>query len=76
MTRRYIQLVLEDHTLDNEIWPWGDEPIYLNDKRVGSTTTTGYGFTLGKHVSFLKFYLSHLFQNYIKKIPKVIQFYN
>ncbi|XP_067144980.1 pyruvate dehydrogenase phosphatase regulatory subunit, mitochondrial isoform X2 [Centruroides vittatus] len=48
--RCYVQLVVEDHDSDYDLWPWGQEPIYLDDKCVGMTTTTGYGFTLGKQV--------------------------
>lgn len=48
--RRYIQLVLEDHDIHNDVWPWGGEPIYLGDRCIGLTTTTGYGFTMGKQV--------------------------
>ena len=50
--RRYIQLVLEDHDKDEDIWPWGSEPIYVNGKCAGLTTTAGYGFTLKKMVIF------------------------
>lgn len=48
--RRYIQLVLEDHDEEEDIWPWGSEPIYVNGKFAGLTTTAGYGFTLRKQV--------------------------
>lgn len=48
--RRYIQLVLEDHDKDEDIWPWGSEPIYVNGKCAGLTTTAGYGFTLKKMI--------------------------
>lgn len=52
--RRYVQLLLDNFDVDKEpLWPWGNEPIYLagdNSKPVGMTTTTSYGFTLGKMV--------------------------
>lgn len=54
--RRCVQLVLDTFDSENEpIWPWGGEPIYLadsgmNDKPVGMTTTTSYGFTLERMV--------------------------
>ncbi|CAL1294307.1 unnamed protein product [Larinioides sclopetarius] len=48
--RRYVQLVLEDHDKDVDIWPWGSEPIYVDGKCAGLTTTCGYGFTLKKMV--------------------------
>ncbi|KAH9399860.1 hypothetical protein TYRP_017428 [Tyrophagus putrescentiae] len=54
--RRYVQLVLDSFDSDKEpIWPWGGEPIYLeggsSDTPVGMTTTTSYGFTLGRMVA-------------------------
>lgn len=48
--RMYVQLLLQDHDSDLELWAWGGEPIYRDNKYVGSTTTTGYGFTLRRMV--------------------------
>ncbi|ENN70883.1 pyruvate dehydrogenase phosphatase regulatory subunit, mitochondrial [Dendroctonus ponderosae] len=48
--RMYIQLVLEDHDMETDLWPWGGEPIYRNGQHVGICTTTGYGFTFKKQV--------------------------
>ncbi|CAH1101011.1 unnamed protein product [Psylliodes chrysocephalus] len=48
--RMYLQLILEDHDMETDLWPWGGEPIYRNGKYVGLTTTTGYGFTFKKQV--------------------------
>lgn len=48
--RRYVQLVLDDHDKDYDIWPWGSEPIYVNGKWAGLTTTANYGFTLNRQV--------------------------
>ncbi|XP_018566910.1 pyruvate dehydrogenase phosphatase regulatory subunit, mitochondrial [Anoplophora glabripennis] len=48
--RMYLQLILEDHCADTDLWPWGGEPIYRNGKYVGMTTTTGYGYTFMKQV--------------------------
>ncbi|KAJ8922391.1 hypothetical protein NQ315_004336 [Exocentrus adspersus] len=48
--RMYLQLILEDHCLDTDLWPWGGEPIFRNGKYVGMTTTTGYGFTFKNQV--------------------------
>lgn len=51
--RRFVQLVLDTFDSDNEdIWPWGGEPIYMagGDNPVGMTTTCSYGFTLGQMV--------------------------
>lgn len=48
--RRYVQLLLDDHDVDVDPWPWGREPIFRDGKIVGITSTTCYGFTLGKQV--------------------------
>lgn len=48
--RMYVQLILQDHDHEIDLWPWGGEPIYRNGKYVGATTTTGYGFTFKKQV--------------------------
>ncbi|XP_014279894.1 pyruvate dehydrogenase phosphatase regulatory subunit, mitochondrial isoform X1 [Halyomorpha halys] len=50
VNRMYVQLLLEDHDEETDIWPWGGEPIYRNGKYVGATTTTGYGFTFKQQV--------------------------
>lgn len=42
--------MLEDHDNDNDLWPWGAEPIYRNGRYCGLTTSTAYGFTLDRHV--------------------------
>lgn len=56
--RLYVQLLLNDHEPDIDLWCWGGEPIYRNGKYCGMTTTTGYGFTLAKQVclGFVKHY--------------------
>lgn len=61
----YIQLILNDHCHETELWPWGGEPIYRNGKYVGMCTTTGYGFTFKKQVFFYKLYR---FFNYINVV--------
>ncbi|XP_069700956.1 pyruvate dehydrogenase phosphatase regulatory subunit, mitochondrial isoform X2 [Periplaneta americana] len=48
--RMYVQLILQDHDHEVDMWPWGSEPIYRDGKYVGATTTTGYGFTFRKQV--------------------------
>lgn len=48
--RIYIQLLLDDHDSDIDIWPSGNEPIYRNGKLCGRTTTTSYGYTFMKQV--------------------------
>ncbi|KAH7641081.1 hypothetical protein DERF_000816 [Dermatophagoides farinae] len=63
--RKYVQLLLDSFDIDKEpLWPWGNEPIYLADQidsnakpPVGMTTTTAYGFTLGRMVCLG--YISH-----------------
>lgn len=48
--RMYIQLLLDDHDLETDLWPCGGEPIYRNGNYVGMCTTTGYGYTFKKQV--------------------------
>lgn len=50
----YIQLIIDDHDFETDLWPWGGEPIFRNDKFVGMTTTTGYGHTFKKQVKLKK----------------------
>lgn len=26
--RKLVQLLLDDHDVDKDLWPWGGEPIY------------------------------------------------
>jgi pyruvate dehydrogenase phosphatase regulatory subunit len=54
--RMYVQLILQDHDPEVDLWPWGGEPILRDGRYVGATTTTGYGFTLGKQVAFYSFH--------------------
>lgn len=66
----YLQLILEDHCPDTDLWPWGGEPIYRNGKYVGMTTTTGYGYTFQKQARLVPCYIffiikSHFFLIYI-----------
>lgn len=51
--RIYVQLLLNDHDPDTELWSWGGEPIFRDKKYVGATTTTSYGFTFKKQVNFM-----------------------
>lgn len=46
----YVQLLLNDHDPDIDLWCWGGEPIYRNGLYCGQTTTTGYGYTFKKPV--------------------------
>lgn len=52
--RMYIQLILNDHCHETDLWPWGGEPIFRNGKYVGMCTTAGYGFTFKKQVIILE----------------------
>lgn len=57
----YIQLLLNDHDPETELWSWGGEPIYRNGQYAGATTTTGYGFTFKQLVFFLCFWIENFF---------------
>ncbi|XP_077301849.1 pyruvate dehydrogenase phosphatase regulatory subunit, mitochondrial isoform X2 [Arctopsyche grandis] len=48
--RQYVQMLLNDHDPETELWSWGGEPIYRDGKYCGQTTTTSYGFTFQKQV--------------------------
>jgi pyruvate dehydrogenase phosphatase regulatory subunit len=48
--RMYVQLIVQDHDHEVDLWPWGTEPVFRNGKYVGAITTTGYGFTFQKQV--------------------------
>uniref|UniRef100_A0A8D8PN36 Pyruvate dehydrogenase phosphatase regulatory subunit, mitochondrial n=1 Tax=Cacopsylla melanoneura TaxID=428564 RepID=A0A8D8PN36_9HEMI len=50
VTRMYVQLLVGEHDTESELWAWGGEPIYRDGEYVGTTTTTGYGFTFKKQV--------------------------
>lgn len=58
----YIQLIVDDHDYETDLWPWGGEPIFRNDKFVGMTTTTGYGHTFKKQVKNSEYFA--LFYNF------------
>lgn len=46
----YVQLLLNDHDPDIDMWCWGGEPILRNGHYCGQTTTTGFGYTFKKPV--------------------------
>ncbi|KAK3885748.1 hypothetical protein Pcinc_010060 [Petrolisthes cinctipes] len=49
--KRLVHLTLDDSfDVDTDIWPWGGEPIYRNNRYVGNTTSSAFGFTLNKMV--------------------------
>ncbi|XP_068247209.1 pyruvate dehydrogenase phosphatase regulatory subunit, mitochondrial-like isoform X2 [Palaemon carinicauda] len=51
MTRRLVHFTLDDSfDVDEDIWPWGGEPIYRNGIYVGNTTSSSFGFTLNKMI--------------------------
>ena len=43
---RFVQFFLKDFEQDEDVWPWGGEPVYRNGKYAGSITSSGYGFKL------------------------------
>ncbi|ESO90301.1 hypothetical protein LOTGIDRAFT_233822 [Lottia gigantea] len=73
VSRKFAQFMLEDFDVETDIWPWGDEPIYRNGVKVGSTTTCGYGFTLERMVCLG--FVSDLDQNGNPKINPQINDY-
>lgn len=48
--KRLVMFLLEDLSIDENIWAWGSEPIYRNSEFVGTVTSAGYGFTNEKLV--------------------------
>ncbi|CDW55365.1 Pyruvate dehydrogenase phosphatase regulatory sub unit [Trichuris trichiura] len=48
--RRFVQLLLKDHDINNDPWPQGNELIYRNGQFCGLTTSAAYAFTLGCQV--------------------------
>lgn len=48
--KKLVQFLLENHDLEEDVWPWGGEPILRNGKFCGMTTSTAYGFTVDRHV--------------------------
>ncbi|XP_077999473.1 pyruvate dehydrogenase phosphatase regulatory subunit, mitochondrial-like [Glandiceps talaboti] len=52
LTMRLAMFFLDDHDIDNELWPWGGEPIYRNGQFTGLTTTTAYSFMANKMTAF------------------------
>ncbi|KAF5286680.1 hypothetical protein FQA39_LY16163 [Lamprigera yunnana] len=64
--RMYIQLILDDHNMETDLWAWGGEPIYRNGVQVGICTTTGYGFTFKKQVCL------GFVQNLVDDVPEKV----
>ncbi|XP_014666984.1 PREDICTED: pyruvate dehydrogenase phosphatase regulatory subunit, mitochondrial-like isoform X2 [Priapulus caudatus] len=46
--KRLVQLQINKHDLENDIWPWGGEAFYRNGKLCGTATSAAYGYTLNK----------------------------
>lgn len=66
--RMYVQLLLNDHDPEIDLWSWGGEPIYRDGKYAGATTTTSYGFTLKKEVQ----YKDNFFFLVLFKLPLIV----
>ncbi|XP_042240778.1 pyruvate dehydrogenase phosphatase regulatory subunit, mitochondrial-like isoform X2 [Homarus americanus] len=51
LKKRLVHLALDDcFDPDEDIWPWGGEPIYRNNIFVGNTTSSAFGLTLNKMI--------------------------
>uniref|UniRef100_A0A1B0C9I4 Putative dimethylglycine dehydrogenase n=1 Tax=Lutzomyia longipalpis TaxID=7200 RepID=A0A1B0C9I4_LUTLO len=50
VTRLYVQLLLNDHDSEVDMWPMGGEPIFRNGDFCGQITTASYGFTFKRQV--------------------------
>lgn len=48
--KHLVQLLIEEHNVDDDLWPWGGESIYRNGKYCGMVSSTAYGYTLSRHV--------------------------
>lgn len=41
LMKRLVHFTLDDSfDVDTDIWPWGGEPIYRNNRYVGNTTSS------------------------------------
>ena len=41
---RLLQLEIQNFDINNDLWIWGGEPVYLGGKCVGSVANSGYCF--------------------------------
>ena len=48
--KHLVQLLIEGHNVEEDLWPWGGESIYRNGKFCGTVTSTAFGYTLNRHV--------------------------
>ncbi|XP_056645731.1 pyruvate dehydrogenase phosphatase regulatory subunit, mitochondrial-like [Diorhabda sublineata] len=46
--KQLVFFYLNDIDHDEDVWPWGGEPIYRNNEYVGHVTSSGYGFAANK----------------------------
>ncbi|XP_050540511.1 pyruvate dehydrogenase phosphatase regulatory subunit, mitochondrial-like isoform X2 [Daktulosphaira vitifoliae] len=61
ITKKLVMFILDELDPDTDIWLWGSEPIYRNGQFVGTITSAGYGFNLGKLVGLG--YIQHTFSD-------------
>uniref|UniRef100_A0AC35TR75 DAO domain-containing protein n=1 Tax=Rhabditophanes sp. KR3021 TaxID=114890 RepID=A0AC35TR75_9BILA len=50
VSKKFVQVFVQNHDMDTDPWPQGGEPIYRNGVPVGWTTSAAYAITLGKQV--------------------------
>ncbi|KAJ8686178.1 hypothetical protein QAD02_021972 [Eretmocerus hayati] len=48
VTRRLVLFTIDNFDLNKDVWAWGGEPLYRNGQFVGTVTSAGYGFNIGK----------------------------
>ncbi|XP_035679828.1 pyruvate dehydrogenase phosphatase regulatory subunit, mitochondrial-like [Branchiostoma floridae] len=48
--QKFVMFLLDNHDLENDLWPWGGEPIWEGGRVVGRTTSAGYGYTLKRQI--------------------------
>ncbi|XP_020711811.1 pyruvate dehydrogenase phosphatase regulatory subunit, mitochondrial-like isoform X2 [Athalia rosae] len=73
--KRLILFVLGGELDPNkDVWPWGGEPLYRNDRYVGTVTSAGYGFAIDKLVCLGFIGLPGLRQTYDEMSPITTEF--
>ncbi|XP_001607504.2 pyruvate dehydrogenase phosphatase regulatory subunit, mitochondrial [Nasonia vitripennis] len=48
VTKRLVLFVINNLDLNKDVWAWGGEPLYRNGEFVGTVTSAGHGFNIGK----------------------------
>lgn len=48
--KRLVMFIIDDLNVDEDLWPWGSEPIFRNSEYVGHVTSANYGFTCEKMI--------------------------